>query len=338
MLLSDKAVRNMETWCSVLFMLSTMFLNHRSMSSCYRVSTRCLASELGLDNYPIPKVELRHHFTLMLIYTVGSLLAFANEIKALCTYRQHLEQQWYVVVADNNADFTTTALGYHLENSSLKEVGMILADQTFLFLMMAYTFAVLSLPELVISTFLHALGHALEDNLKRNSVVASSAPRFCRRVDQVAGAFNQLAKVFGNNMLLLIMLALIQLVWRAYFLITHLAFEDNGESFISDRRNIKGVLLCVVFIKRMFFLTNSVHKFDKRVGDTLDALSDMEATLERPEDVRAAARAWKRLEPLHGLNVRGFFIVDRTMFPALIGHFLTYIIILVQFRMSEDTG
>ncbi len=73
------------------------------------------------------------------------------------------------------------------------------------------------------------------------------------------------------------------------------------------------------------------------MGNTLDALSEME-TSQDAADSRVASRTWKRLDSVQGLNVRGFFIVDRTMFPALIGHFLTYIIILIQFRMSENMG
>ena len=52
-------------------------------------------------------------------------------------------------------------------------------------------------------------------------------------------------------------------------------------------------------------------------------------------DASAAARTGQLLERSRGLNVKGFFIVDRTMFPTLLGHFLTYLVILIQFRMSE---
>jgi len=44
----------------------------------------------------------------------------------------------------------------------------------------------------------------------------------------------------------------------------------------------------------------------------------------------SAARTARMLDRLEGLSVRGFFIVDRSIFPALLGHFLTYLVILIQ--------
>ncbi len=156
----------------------------------------------------------------------------------------------------------------------------------FLALTSAYTFALLSVSELVISTILHALTHAMEENLKKNSAIPVAT--FCDRADRVTRAFNELAQVpaddhhlklhehltiffvallqvFGNNMLLKNMISLIQLNSGAYFIIARLTFGDADAAFLFNRRNVRRILLCIVFIKRMFFLTNAVHKFDKKV-------------------------------------------------------------------------
>ncbi len=81
--------------CDTLFMFLSMALNHRSLASCYRVTTKILATDLDLlpDNpnrrvaiYPNPKLETQHHFTLMIFFTLGSVLSKQSDIKALCEY------------------------------------------------------------------------------------------------------------------------------------------------------------------------------------------------------------------------------------------------------------
>ncbi len=69
-------------------------------------------------------------------------------------------------------------------------------------------------------------------------------------------------QVFGNNMLLLILVSLLQLIWRAYFIITNLTDDPYS---LTTRSNVRSLLLCLVFVKRMLFLTSTVHKFDKQV-------------------------------------------------------------------------
>ncbi len=40
------------------------------------------------------------------------------------------------------------------------------------------------------------------------------------------------------------------------------------------------------------------------------------------------------LEHSRNLSVRGFFVMNRAIFPALLANFLTYFIIIVQFRLE----
>ena len=44
------------------------------------------------------------------------------------------------------------------------------------------------------------------------------------------------------------------------------------------------------------------------------------------------------LARIEGLSVRGFFLVNRKIFPSLLGFFLTYLVLLVEFRVDEKEG
>ena len=55
-----------------------------------------------------------------------------------------------------------------------------------------------------------------------------------------------------------------------------------------------------------------------------------------PDHEREAGRMLKLLGRINGMSVRGFFLVDRRIFPSLLGFFLTYLVLLVEFRVDED--
>ncbi len=76
-------------------------------------------------------------------------------------------------------------------------------------------------------------------------------------------------QVFGNNMLLLILVSLIQLIWRAYFVTARLYDGDPDKASLTHRRNIRSALLCLCFIRRLTFLTSHVHELDKQVISSL---------------------------------------------------------------------
>ncbi len=38
-----------------------------------------------------------------------------------------------------------------------------------------------------------------------------------------------------------------------------------------------------------------------------------------------------------GMSVHGFFVLDRSVFPSLVGFFLTYFVLLLEFRIGEGS-
>ena len=54
-----------------------------------------------------------------------------------------------------------------------------------------------------------------------------------------------------------------------------------------------------------------------------------------PEHQPRATRMLKLIERMEGVSVHGFFLLDRTIFPSLMGFFLTYFFLLLEFRLSE---
>ncbi len=74
----------------------------------------------------------------------------------------------------------------------------------------------------------------------------------------------------------------------------------------------------------------------QKIESTLHALIEMKTHLEGA-DATVASGTKSRLKLMHGFSIHGFFNLDRTIFPALLGHILTYVIILIEFRMSQNS-
>ncbi len=236
-----------------------------------------------------------------------------------------------------------------------------------------YIFAVLSVPELMIGRLLQSLAHMLEHNRISLSKGQISLRTFCANVDVVRNSFHDLTKVFGNNMMLLVLMSLVQLIWKAYFLINswrdtcsyHNFYEIPNGGGLNVYLNhckrctvvhiFKNAVLCYVFVKRLVYLTSRVHELHKqasktkmfslvpvlspkveekknpcKIGDTMERLISYKSNPELCGLVTASAELLDRSK---NLSVRGFFIVDRAIFPALLASFLTYFIIIVQFRL-----
>ena len=74
-----------------------------------------------------------------------------------------------------------------------------------------------------------------------------------------------------------------------------------------------------------------------KVESTLRALIEMKYAKEGgADDARVISRTKSHLKLVRSLSVHGFFHLDRAIFPALLGHILTYVVILIEFRMSQN--
>jgi len=77
------------------------------------------------------------------------------------------------------------------------------------------------------------------------------------------------------------------------------------------------------------------------MSDAKDHLFHLRTDPERPLEHRDQCLVTRTEDGVYGLAgglpVRGFFVVDRGILPALLGHILTYLIILIQFRADGGT-
>ncbi len=49
-----------------------------------------------------------------------------------------------------------------------------------------------------------------------------------------------------------------------------------------------------------------------------------------------ASKCLKLLGRMSGFSVHGFFLLDRRIFPSLVGFFLTYFFLLLEFKLDEE--
>ena len=292
---------------SSTFLIATMILTHQSFGQCYRITTRMTR---GTTTFPSARSDLWHHFVMLFCFVLWEVLAYIQPLvlesmrasigftKPPFNCGPHLLHA-YVECADRDA----------CEPLSLSLVRVLAVLLKVLFA--SYLFAVLSVPELIIGSLLSSLSRMLEQSaasLRRGSIDIKT---YCSNIDIVRNSYTTLTKVcvhsvihsvfirgktgwyslliltqvFGNNLMLLVLVSLIQLIWKAYFLITlwrdscsfHRLYESDNELDVFLKLcspcvmiNLsKNVILCYVFGRRLIYLTSRVHKLNKQVDITI---------------------------------------------------------------------
>ncbi len=143
-----------------------------------------------------------------------------------------------------------------------------------------------------------------------------------KNMEKTLLAFRRLTKTFGGNVFLLVATCLFQLIFGAYFAIsTH---YNADASFLELCIHL---LIVAVASKRLHHVTSAVYEWQKSVDKATEKL------LDSGRDQSKLGRMLERAAG--GLQVHGFFAVDRRLMPVVFGHLLTYVIILVEFKQND---
>ena len=80
---------------------------------------------------------------------------------------------------------------------------------------------------------------------------------------------------------------------------------------------------------RLCHLVAFAQKYLDEKEAALDTLIEME------DGGQGHGKAVKLLQRVDGISASGYFKVDKHLLTSLIGHLLTYVIIMVEFKMNE---
>ena len=91
----------------------------------------------------------------------------------------------------------------------------------------------------------------------------------------------------------------------------------------------------VMGVTRLSQLTGYVHKVTEMLKQHLRILVDLRRYAGEKEVRYKAEKFITLLQPIEGISVSGFFEVNRRILIAISSYILTFVIILVEFKMND---
>ena len=156
-------------------------------------------------------------------------------------------------------------------------------------------------------------------------------------------AIKETETLFGGSLLLAISCALIIVVLQTY---ATLAIFFDGNIFQDWRMGVLGagaIGLGILNIANIAFPPEMIQELLKRIDrissklaevakdDTTIAMDDGHTI----EYSTAIENIKNQLNKIEGLNVLEFFILKRSLLTSILAHYITYCIVLLQFKVSE---
>ncbi len=201
---------------------------------------------------------------------------------------------------------------------------IVVATAAVTFVSSMYMLAVTSAPELIIVRLLQSIASEIEHCLDGESDSADTR-QFLSGSKKLYKVFKILTDTFGTSLMVMFSCSLVLLVISAYYTVT-----------INVNPNMAGgAVTCILFtvstfvqVKRLVHVTNYaqrlVIKFEEASEDLLE------------EDSKEAKQVWRLYSQINGLPVNGFFTINRSILLAILSHILTYLIILIEFKLSNN--
>ena len=106
-------------------------------------------------------------------------------------------------------------------------------------------------------------------------------------------------------------------------------------SFLSPNTGFAMVLYIVLGLARLIALTAHIQAFTEMAAEHKVVLVDLELS-HNDKAVRGLARKYLTLlSPVNGVSVEGYFLVNRQMLIGISSYILTFVIILVEFKLND---
>ncbi len=128
------------------------------------------------------------------------------------------------------------------------------------------------------------------------------------------------------------------LVFGIYLSVTFLigGSSDSSSTSVTALYSLAFSLYSVVPISRLLYITTAVDRVVKKAEAVRARLFAMESSAAASSSPVAGIRCVIRsYEGLVGFSACNFFTVNRGLVTSIVGYLVTYIIVLIQFKVSD---
>ncbi len=212
---------------------------------------------------------------------------------------------------------------------------------TFVFvpLFSVYTNAFVSVAELIFVGIVDGLTSKVRhcvSTFKESAREHKDLSSFCERQKLHFEIVKDVESAFGGVIFVLFAFSMVIMTVNTYFAfanMVNMVWQDRTASFLTATGQ---VIAAFVPAKRMLHLANHTQRLANVLDETAETLimhrssSQMEAL--------EAEQARMLLERCKGLDVLGLFTLNRAVLLGGLGQLLTYLIILIEFKMDDKNG
>ena len=154
---------------------------------------------------------------------------------------------------------------------------------------------------------------------------------------------NKSEQIFSAPLFYIISTTLVTLICLTYNAISITYSSNNAQDWSQALISIGYMLMCALTFDTLWFLNEISWRISvkiKQLHSTIMELNiDKQALIHYNDQERPALQIRAQLayclEDFKGFSGNGFFLLGRPFLSSLTSSFLTYIIILIQFRLSE---
>ena len=159
---------------------------------------------------------------------------------------------------------------------------------------------------------------------KSNDRPFNNHQRDSRELELFTKTLEKSKKSFSAVLFVLISAYLISLVFAFYSVL----------SFVLDKKSSHFSLFPMII-----FLVVNLRYFNVLSCDLTKSVDQLKrAILRSGIDFEGKSYIIEELQCFHGFDAHGFFTLNRPLLTSIISNFTTFIIILIQFKMSENQG
>lgn len=207
-----------------------------------------------------------------------------------------------------------------------------------------YSLLVIGVPEILITRFLQTLtfqtNQIFQNNSKDQTKLTSpnyskDPSEICSKLESILTSYNQLNKTFGYHLICHVGLNMFQIIFGTYYLISLVSLGGFKIKTGPKECALFGVSLAIILsIIRLFHLTTYCQDFLDSISNVIDDLICLESEFSKhgSSDIQ---KVRLRLQNISGLSAEGFFKVDRSLITTIFGHLLTYVIIMIEFKLND---
>ncbi len=188
-----------------------------------------------------------------------------------------------------------------------------------------------SVPELMLTSFTICVKTSVKKSINWFSK-KSNVEQFCQELENIYWTLRNLESVFGSSILVLASFHTMFLIANIYFAFI-MAIQMSG---LNKATNYMFMVVQVFFtigtLKRLLHVANHMQYLLENIDKAVVNLILVD--VDHPQKARAT-QVKMLLEKVDGLSALGFFSLKRGILLAIISNILTYLIILIEFKMDN---